>query len=171
MSGLLALTVRRTPTQALLAGWQACAHAWAPAPDTHTRSLGGRRMASCLFLVEPTYNTTLSPPHLPLTMVALLRSLRAARPLIAARPAQAVVPRAFSASALRAGAGGPPQLLGSSIYLLANDLTCADVLTGEGVQAGQIPTECVHAYERLPSPVLQKMEMLLVAPTYRSEEQ
>ncbi|RSH83134.1 Cytochrome c oxidase subunit 4 [Apiotrichum porosum] len=56
-------------------------------------------------------------------MVALLRSLRAARPLIAARPAQAVVPRAFSASALRAGAGGPPQLL------------------GEGVQAGQIPTD------------------------------
>lgn len=50
-------------------------------------------------------------------MVALLRSFRAVQAV--ARPALALpkvqVARAFSASALRAGGGGPPQLLGDGM--------------------------------------------------------
>ncbi|CAK9782579.1 cytochrome c oxidase polypeptide IV [Cutaneotrichosporon oleaginosum] len=58
-------------------------------------------------------------------MVALLRSFRAVQAV--ARPALALpkvqVARAFSASALRRGGGGPPQLL------------------GDGVKPGEVPTD------------------------------
>ncbi|KAL1411660.1 Cytochrome c oxidase subunit 4 [Vanrija albida] len=56
-------------------------------------------------------------------MVALLRSLRAvARPALALPKAQ-VIARPISVSAIRRGGGGPPLLL------------------GEGVKAGQVPTD------------------------------
>lgn len=86
-------------------------------------------------------------------MVALLRSLRvAARPVLAAPKVNAA--RAFSVSALRASAPAPPKLY------------------GEGVKAGEVPTECVRLrrYPDMPSrsPLLQHLCVLFARTTSRA---